>query len=703
MTKEKSVTFQMSGGKEITIATGKLANLANGSCTIRQGDTIVISAVCSGPAREDSDFFPLQVDYREKYSAAGIFPGGYIKREGRPSDREILACRMADRPIRPLFPDGYFDEVQIQSMLLSADCVNIPDVLSILGASTALTLSDLPFQGPIGALRVGLVDGNFVANPSNEEMEKSTLELVYAGIADKVIMVEGDAKELDEETLRKAFEFANEQVKIQIAAQLELAKTAGKAKTTPKLVTIPEEITSAVDSFCRGKLEDACFIPGKEERNNALNQIFSELSAKIKSDFAGKMDEKSLAFKLKMAFDNIVKKTIREAILIQGRRSDGRGVDELRSLSAEVGILPRTHGTGLFSRGETQALVITTLGSPKDAQESDSITTGERSALKTFFLHYNFPNYSVGEVGRISGPGRREIGHGNLAERSLAQIIPANYPYTVRCVSEIMASNGSTSMASICGGSLALMDAGVPIKSHVAGISCGLIKEGERAVLLVDIIGSEDHYGDMDFKVAGTKDGITGFQLDLKIPGISIDLICEAMKKNKTSRIKILEVLNSCVSEPRKELSAYAPRIQVVKINPEKIGALIGPGGKIIKGICEATGADIDIQDDGTVKVFALNQKAMEDALQEVLNYTAEVEVGKVYRGEVKSIKEFGVFVEFLPGQEGLVHVSELADYRVNDPNDICKKGDKMTVKVVGFDSRGKIRLSRKEALAEIK
>lgn len=703
MTKEKSITFQMSGGKEITISTGKLANLASGSCTIRQGDTIVISACCSGPAREDSDFFPLQVDYREKYSAAGIFPGGYIKREGRPSDREILACRMADRPIRPLFPDGYFDEVQVQSMLLSTDCVNSPDVLSILGASAALTLSDLPFQGPIGALRVGLVDGNFVANPTIEEMKKSTLELIYAGVANKVIMIEGDAKELDEETLRKAFEFANEQVKIQIAAQLELAKTAGKAKVAPKLVTVPEEITSAVNSFCHGKLEDACFIPGKEERNNALNQVFSELSVKINSDFAGKLEEKSLSFKLKLAFDNIVKKTIREAILTQGRRSDGRNVDDLRPLCAEIGILPRTHGTGLFSRGETQALVITTLGSPKDAQESDSITTGERSALKTFFLHYNFPNYSVGEVGRIAGPGRREIGHGNLAERSLAQIIPENYAYTVRCVSEIMASNGSTSMASICGGSLALMDAGVPIKSHVAGISCGLVKEGERTVLLVDIIGSEDHYGDMDFKVAGTKDGITGFQLDLKIPGISIDLICEAMKKNKAARSKILEVLNNCISEPRKELSAYAPRIQIVKINPEKIGALIGPGGKVIKSICEATGADIDIQDDGTVKVFALNQKSMEDALQEVANYTAEVEVGKTYRGEVKSIKEFGVFVEFLPGQEGLVHVSELADYRVNDPNDICKKGDKMTVKVVGFDSRGKIRLSRKEALAEIK
>lgn len=703
MTKEKSITFQMAGGKEITISTGKLANLASGSCTIRQGDTIVISAVCSAPAKEDSDFFPLQVDYREKYSAAGIFPGGYIKREGRPSDREILACRMADRPIRPLFPDGYFDEVQIQSMLLSADCENSPDVLSILGASAALTLSELPFQGPIGALRVGLVDGNFVANPTNEEMGRSSLELVYAGIADKVIMIEGDAKELDEEILRKAFEFANEQVKIQIAAQLELAKTAGKAKSIPKLTTVPEEIVSAVASFCKGKLEDACFIPGKEERNNALSQVFSELLAKMNNDFAGKLEAKSLEFKLKIAFDNIVKKTIREAILLQGRRSDGRGIDDLRPLSAEIGILPRTHGTGLFSRGETQALVITTLGSPKDAQESDSITTGERSALKTFFLHYNFPNYSVGEVGRISGPGRREIGHGNLAERSLAQIIPVNYPYTVRCVSEIMASNGSTSMASICGGSLALMDAGVPIKSHVAGISCGLIKEGEKTVLLVDIIGSEDHYGDMDFKVAGTKDGITGFQLDLKIPGISIDLICEAMKKNKTSRVKILEVLNNCISEPRKELSPYAPRIQVVKINPEKIGALIGPGGKVIKGICEATKADIDIQDDGTVKIFALTQKSMEDALQEVANYTAEVEVGKVYRGEVKSIKEFGVFVEFLPGQEGLVHVSELADYRVNDPNDICKKGDKMTVKVVGFDSRGKIRLSRKEALAEIK
>lgn len=703
MTKEKSITFQMAGGKEITISTGKLANLANGSCIIRQGDTIIISAACSAPAKEDSDFFPLQVDYREKYSAAGIFPGGYIKREGRPSDREILACRMADRPIRPLFPDGYFDEVQIQSMLLSADCINEPDVLSILGASAALTLSDLPFQGPIGALRVGLIDGTFVANPTIEEMGKSTLDLIYAGLADKVIMIEGDAKELDEETLRKALEFANDQVKIQIKAQLELAKTAGKAKSTPKLITIPEEITAAVASLCKGKLEDACFISGKEERNNALNQIFSELSVKISNDFAGKHEEKSLEFKLKMAFDNIVRKTVREAILTQGRRSDGRGIDDLRPITAEIGILPRTHGTGLFSRGETQALVITTLGSPKDAQETDSITTGERSALKTFFLHYNFPNYSVGEVGRIAGPGRREIGHGNLAERSLAQIIPENYVYTVRCVSEIMASNGSTSMASICGGSLALMDAGVPIKNHVAGISCGLVKEGDRSIIIVDIIGSEDHYGDMDFKVAGTKNGITGFQLDLKIPGISIDLLCEAMRKNKITRSKILEVMNTCIAEPRKELSAYAPRIEIIKINPEKIGSLIGPGGKIIKGICEATKADIDIQDDGTVKIFATNQKSMENALQEVTNYTAEIEVGKIYRGEVKSVKEFGVFVEFLPGQEGLVHVSELADYRVNDPNDICKKGDKMTVKVIGFDNRGKIRLSRKEALAEIK
>ncbi|HBM16541.1 MAG TPA: polyribonucleotide nucleotidyltransferase [Lentisphaeria bacterium] len=700
---EKSITFKMAGDREITISTGKLARLANGSCTVKQGDTIVFSAACSGKAKENADFLPLQVDYREKYSASGIFPGGFIKRENRPSDREILICRMADRPLRPLFPNGYFDEVQVQSTLLSADFVNEPDVLSILSASVALTVSDLPFEGPIGALRVALIDGKFIANPTIEEIKKSSLELIYAGLADKIIMIEGDAKELDEETFRKAFEFANEQVKIQIDAQLELAKLAGKKKSTPKLYTVPAKVKSLVTSFCQGKLDEDCFIPGKEERNNALKLIFTEMLEKARPEFAGQEEETKLEFHLRMAFDAEVQKTIRDAILIKGKRSDGRTVDDLRSLHAETGFLPRPHGTGLFERGETQALVMATLGSPKDAQESDSIVSPERLTKKTFFLHYNFPNYSVGEVGRIAGPGRREIGHGNLAERSLLQVMPDKYPYTVRCVSEIMGSNGSTSMASICGGSLALMDAGVPIKGHVAGISCGLIKEGEKAVLLADIIGAEDHYGDMDFKVAGTKKGITGFQLDLKIPGISIDLIMEGMYKNKTNREKILDVLYNCISSPKTDLSPFAPRIHVMKISTEKIGALIGPGGKIIKGICELTGAQIDVKDDGTVTIFATNKNALETALDEVNGYTAEVEIGKIYRGKVTGIKEFGVFVEFLPNQEGLVHISELADYRVNNAEEICKLGDKMTVKVVGFDVRGKIKLSRKAALAEIK
>ncbi|HJO93790.1 MAG TPA: polyribonucleotide nucleotidyltransferase [Victivallales bacterium] len=699
---EKSITFEMAGNRSITLSTGKLAKLANGSCTVRAGDTIVFTAACSGSARENTDFFPLQVDYREKYSAAGKFPGGYIKREGRPSDKEILVCRMADRPIRPLFPKGFFNEVQVQSLLLSADRINEPDVLSILGASVALTLSDLPFAGPIGALRVGMVDGEFIANPTTEEMEKSTLELIYVGLADKIIMIEGDAKELDEETMKKAFVFANEQVKIQIQAQLDLAKEAGKEKANYDLVLVPEEMEKAVNSFCKGKLDEACFISGKEERNNALKGVYTELSETLSTEFVEKLGENDFKFKLNMAFDEIVQKTVRLAILNENKRADGRKTDELRPLSAEVSVLPRTHGTGLFARGETQGLIVTTLGSSKDAQIHDSITSNKDHIEKKFYLHYNFPNYSVGETGRIMGPGRREIGHGNLAERSLAQIVPADYPYTIRCVSEIMGSNGSTSMASICGGSLSLMDAGVPIKEHVAGISCGLVKEGEKTVLLTDILGSEDHFGDMDFKVAGTSKGITGFQLDLKISGVSIDLMCDAMQRNKDARAQILNVMNECISEPREEMSPYAPRIKVVKINSEKIGALIGPGGKVIKGICEATGANIDIEDDGSVTIFASDKKAMDAATEEVQKVTAEAEIGKIYRGVVKSVKDFGCFVEFLPGQEGLVHISELADYRVDKVTDICKEGDKMSVKIVDKDKRGKIRLSRKAALAEL-
>ena len=698
---EKSVSFEIAKGREITISTGKLAGLAGGSCTVRMGDTIVFTAACGGSAREGTDFFPLQVDYREKFSASGIFPGGYIKREGRPSDKEILICRMTDRPIRPLFPKGYFNEVQVQSILLSCDLENEADVLSMLGASVALSLSDLPFMGPIGAVRVGLVDGEFIVNPTNDEMGKSSLELIYAGLADKVIMIEGDAEELSEEQLKDALIVANEAVIKQINAQNELVAQAGKAKVEPKLKLVPAELEADVDAFCTGKIDEAAFIPEKEARGNALNLIYDEMYKEIAPKYEGKLEGSDFTFKLKIAYDEKIQKTVRLAILDE-KRSDGRKTDELRPLTAETGYLPRTHGSAIFSRGETQALVITTLGSSKDAQISDSITTKGKTVRKPFYLHYNFPNYSVGETGRIMGPGRREIGHGNLAERALAKVIPTDYQYTVRCVSEVMSSNGSTSMASVCGGSLSLMDAGVPIKSHVAGISCGLVKEGDRTVLLTDILGSEDHFGDMDFKVTGTKDGITAFQLDLKIDGVSIDLLYDAMLRNKTSRANILDVMNGCLPEAREEISPYAPQIQNVKIKSEKIGALIGPGGKVIKEICEVTGAEIDIEDDGTVHVFAKDKSSMQEVITMIEGVVGDPEVGKIYRGTVVTVKDFGAFVEFLPGKEGFVHVSELANYRVPNVSDICKPGDKISVKVTGVDGRGRVRLSRKDALAEL-
>ncbi|OGV49290.1 MAG: polyribonucleotide nucleotidyltransferase [Lentisphaerae bacterium GWF2_52_8] len=697
---ESKIQFEIAPGRIMEIATGKLANLANGACTVRLGDSIMFVAACSGPAREDCDFFPLQVDYREKYSAAGKFPGGYIKREGRPSDKEILTCRVTDRPIRPLFPEGFFDEVQVQGLLLSADGENEPDVLCMLGASAALTLSDLPFQGPIGALRVGYVDGKFVANPTHDEMAKSSLELIYAGTPDKVIMIEGEAKECSEEFLGQAMQFANEIVKVQVKAQLELAATAGRKKKEPTLHLVPEDVTAAIKRVCDAKLDQACFIPGKEERLKALSAIQDEALTQLVTEFAN-ADQSKLKFQIKIGFDKLVQAKTRGAILHKGYRPDGRGVNDLRALSAEVGLLPIVHGSGLFSRGETQALVIATLGGDKDSQEHDAITrrTNER---KHFYLHYNFPNYSVGEVGRISGPGRREIGHGNLAERSVAQVIPEDFPYTVRCVSEIMSSNGSTSMASVCGAILALMDAGVPIKAPVAGISCGLITEGDQTVLLTDIIGAEDHFGDMDFKVCGTRKGITGFQLDLKLPGISIDLLCEGMQRNKTARFKIIDVIEACMPAPRSEVSKTAPKLEIIRINPAKIGALIGPGGKNIKEITEVTGATIDISDDGTVKIFARNFDVMEEVKRRVNGCTAEAEIGKIYRGTVKTVKDFGAFVEIMPGQEGLLHISEMANYRVAQVSDICKEGDHVSVKVVDIDRSGKIRLSRKAALEEM-
>ncbi|MFA6716029.1 MAG: polyribonucleotide nucleotidyltransferase, partial [Victivallaceae bacterium] len=520
---EEKVIFNIADDKTMEISTGKIAKLANGSCVVRMGDTVLLAAACSGPARPGSDFFPLQVDYREKYSAAGKFPGGFIKREGRPSTKEILTCRVTDRPLRPLFPNGFFDEVQVQALLLSSDDKYDADVLCMLGASAALALSDLPFQGPVGACRVGMIDGKYIANPSNEERMQSSLDLVYAGLADKVIMIEGEANECSEAELQGAMAFANEIVKVQIDAQNELVAKAGKAKKEPTLYLVPEEIMTALADEFNTRITEACVIPGKNDRIVALNEIKDSAVKSLAAKFAD-MSAEALELEIRKGLDTLVKKATRSAILERQYRPDGRGIEDLREISCEVGLLPVVHGSALFSRGETQALVITTLGNDKCSQISDPISGPEENAEERFYLHYNFPNYSVGEVGRIAGPGRREIGHGDLAQRSVAKVVPKDFPYVVRCVSEIMGSNGSTSMASVCGATLSLMDAGVPITAPVAGISCGLVTDDSgKTLLLTDILGAEDHFGDMDFKVCGTRSGITGFQLDLKLPGISLE------------------------------------------------------------------------------------------------------------------------------------------------------------------------------------
>jgi polyribonucleotide nucleotidyltransferase len=682
----------------VEIETGRMALLAGGSVTVRQADTVVLVAACSAAPRPGLDFFPLQVDYREKFSAAGKLPGGYFKREGRPTEKEILTSRMTDRPLRPLFPQGFIDDVQIMSMLLSADGDTEADVLSILGASAALMVSDIPFHGPVGALRVGRIDGAFVANPTHSEMAKSDIDLVYAGIAGKTIMIEGSAQEISEEDLRDAMSFADTVVCRLVEAQRELAAKVGKPKKAFTAVQVDSELQAAARSFCAARLEAACAVTDKQARAAAEAEIFTAMVAELTPRF---VSAEAKAPNFKGAFEVLLQETVRRLVLDKGQRADGRGVDDLRPIACEVGVLPRVHGSALFRRGETQALVTTTLGATRDAQEFDVITGGE--ATKKFMLHYNFPNFSVGETGRISGPGRREIGHGALAERSVAQVVPKDFPYTLRMVSDILGSNGSSSMASVCGASLALMDAGVPVSDAVVGISVGLVSSPDgRKVFLTDILGSEDHFGDMDFKVAGTTKGITGFQLDLKTAGLAVDEMYQAMLRNRAARAKIRAIMAQCLAAPRPEMSPYAPKIVKMRINPERIGALIGPGGKIIKGICQLTGASIDVEEDGTVSIFAANGQAMDLATRQVEAVTAEVEIGRIYRGTVKTIKEFGAFVEVLPGQEGMVHISELSDTRVRSVEDVCQVGDQISVKVIDIDDRGRVRLSRKAALAEM-
>ena len=690
------------GKTPIVFESGKLAKLADGAVTVRCGDTIVIvTAVSATTIKEGQDFFPLTVEYKEKAAAVGKFPGGYFKREGRPSEKEILTARMTDRPLRPLFPKGYLYDTQIITLLLSADGQNDPDILSINGASAALCVSDIPFAGPVGAVRVGRINGQFVVNPTHDEREHSDFDLVYVGDGEKVIMIEGAAKELPEADFNAGLNFAREAVKLLVAAQRDLAAAVGKPKRSVPLFQVDASISEIAYSVAGDRIESALYTSGKVNRSKAVGALREEVEKAVLAKFPS-----ASKFEISQAFDYLQKKAFRVSILDRKQRCDGRGLHEIRALSGEAGVLPRTHGSAIFARGETQALGIATLAPADEAQMIDSYGGG--ADTKRFMLHYNFPPFSVGETGRFGGMNRREIGHGALAERSVEPVIPSekDFPYALRVVSEVMESNGSTSMASVCAGVLALMDAGVPLIRPVGGISVGLVTEYDgdhlkRYTTLTDIIGSEDHFGDMDFKLCGTTEGVTGFQLDLKLPGISHEIMFEAVAEAKEARAKVLEVMNSVLAAPRTELSPYAPRIETVRINPDKIGLIIGPGGKTIKGIVAETGAEINIEDDGSVHIYSNNGDSLNRAKEIILGMTKEIGIGELYQGTVVSIKEFGAFVEVLPGKDGLCHISELADFRVNKVEDVVKMGDSIWVKCIGVDDKGRVKLSRKAAMKD--
>jgi len=690
------------GSSDLTIETGKLARLADGSVTVRSGETLIlVAAVSATSVKEGQDFFPLTVDYREKAAAVGKFPGGYFKREGRPTEKETLTSRMTDRPLRPLFPKGYFYDTQVISVLLSADGENDPDILSINGASAALCVSDIPFAGPIGAVRVGRVDGQLVVNPTHTQRQLSDLDLVYVGNENDVVMIEGSADELAEEEFIKALEFAQGFVREIIGMQKELTATAGKPKRNAELLTVRDDLLEIAYQVAGDRIEAALYTSGKVARSKAVDALSSEVKEAILAKYPD-----ATPFEISQAFDYLQKKAFRVSILDKQVRCDGRGLLDIRPLSAEVGLLPRSHGSALFQRGETQAVALATLASAEEAQMIDAYTGGELT--KRFILHYNFPPFSVGETGRVGSTSRREIGHGALAERSIAPVIPAEaaFPYAIRISSEVMESNGSTSMASVCAGVMALMDAGVPIRKPVGGISVGLVTEYEgeklkRYTTLTDIIGSEDHFGDMDFKLCGTRDGVTGFQLDLKLPGITHAIMVEAIHQARDARMKVLDVMHEAINAPRTELSQYAPRIETIKIHPDKIGLLIGPGGKTIKGIVAETGAEINIDDDGSVHIYSSSRDSLNRAKEIITGMTKEIEVGESYHGRVVSIKEFGAFIEVLPGKDGLVHISELADFRVKNVEDVVKVGDLVWVKCIGIDEKGRVKLSRKAAMKD--
>jgi len=706
------------GEKVLTIETGKIARQAHGAVTVRYGDTIVlVTAVTAPPRIEAIDFFPLSVDYRERHSAAGKFPGGFIKREGRPSTKEILTARIIDRPVRPLFPDGYFEEVQIMATVLSADGENDPDILAVVGASAALSISKIPFKGPIGACRVGRVDGKLVINPTNKQMDAGDLNLLVGGRKDALNMMEVGAKELSEEIIAEAMLVAHKTVGEICEMIEELCKKAGVEKEIP-LVEIDQNLYSQIHLQIADKLYELKQIQAKQERNDAVKELFEQIGAEycdpLKPPAGDELDmdlgevaQKAAAPKcdkimLKRILDKIEEEVVRKLIL-DGKRCDGRGYNDIRQITCEVGILPRTHGSAIFTRGETQAMVNVTLGTVRDAQIIDGL---QEEYAQNFTYHYNFPPFSVGEVRPIRGPGRREIGHGALAEKALIGVRPPEeeFAYTIRVISDITESNGSSSMASVCGGTLALMDAGVPIRRPVAGISIGKVSDDKgRYELLTDIIGEEDHFGDMDFKVAGTTEGITAIQLDIKTDGLPHDIMVEALQRAKEARLKILKIMAETIATPRTQLSTYAPKLITIEIDPEFIGKIIGPGGKMIKSLQEQTGSTIEIEEDGTIYISTFSGDGHIKAKELIEAMTKPPEVGKIYENaKVVSIKDFGAFVEIAPGVEGLCHISELSDGFVRNVDDVCKIGDLIAVKLILIDEQGRFKLSRKAALADM-
>ncbi|MEK6754853.1 MAG: polyribonucleotide nucleotidyltransferase [Bacteroidota bacterium] len=682
------------GGKVISFETGRFAKQAHGAVMVRYADTMVLATVVSAQeSKEAQDFFPLQVEYREKPAAAGKIPGGFFKREGRPSEKEVLSSRLIDRPIRPMFPKDYFNETQLLVTVYSSDMQHDGDILGACASSAALMVSDVPFDGPIAEVRVGRVDGQFIINPTYDELEKSDMDIIVAGTDDSIVMVEGESREISESDMLQALKFGHEAIRVLCRVQVELAQAVGTPKRGVVAPQFPEGLMEDVHTLASTKLQELSrTVLTKDQRSEATSKIYEEVNQALAEKYPEQTDT------INGILHDIERAAMRSMILEEKKRLDGRGLTDIRPIMCEVGLLPRTHGSALFTRGETQSLTTVTLGTKLDEQILEGLFP---ETSKRFMLHYNFPPFSVGEVRRIGSPGRREIGHGNLAERSLTNLIPAEaeFPYTIRIVSDILESNGSSSMAAVCAGTLALFDAGVPLKRAIAGIAMGLVKEGEKVAILSDILGNEDHLGDMDFKVAGTAYGITAFQMDIKIKGLTLEIVEKALAQAKEGRLYILDVMSKTIEAPRPEISQYAPRLQTIKIPVDMIGPLIGPGGKNIRQLVKDTGAEINIEDDGTVTVAAVQKESADKAIAAIRRMTELPEVGKVYQATVKKIMEFGAFVEILPGKEGLVHISQLDTTRVAKVEDIVKVGDTIEVKLMKIDEEGRLNLSRKALL----